>query len=74
MGTESVALVSLNQNDEYCTGICSNNWINNVLVVRNCGITTNENNTYFESDGSETGACTLKVCKVRNGKFYNFTI
>merc|ERR1711953_504590 len=31
--------------------------------VRNCGITTNENNTYFESDGSETGACTLRVCK-----------
>ena len=38
---------------------------NYVLVVRNCGITTNENNTYFESDGSETGACTLRVCKVK---------
>jgi hypothetical protein len=34
------------------------------LVVRNCGITTNENNTYFESDGSEVGACRLRVCKV----------
>ena len=55
-------------------GFLIGNLINNISVVRNCGITTNENNTYFESDGSETGACTLRVCKVRNVKFPNFNI
>ena len=38
-----------------------------------CGTESKENdfvgdNTYFESDGSETGACTLRVCKVLMGK------
>ena len=64
MVTESAALVSLNQKFLI---IIIDIRATNISVVRNCGITTNENNTYFESDGSETGACTLRVCKVRKG-------
>ena len=32
------------------------------LVALNCGSTSTENNTYFESRGSESGSCRLKIC------------
>ena len=34
-----------------------------LLVTIACGATTSENCTYFESQGSETGACRAKICK-----------
>ena len=33
------------------------------LVIGRCGDTISQNNTYFESRGSESGSCTLKICK-----------
>ena len=32
------------------------------LVIARCGQTIAENNTYFESQGSESGNCALKIC------------
>ena len=32
-------------------------------VILRCGDKSNENCTYFESTGSELGACSLKVCR-----------
>ena len=32
-------------------------------VAVNCGTTISENNTYFESKGSELGSCSIKICK-----------
>ena len=34
-----------------------------IAVVVKCGTTTTENNTYFESGGSETGSCQINICK-----------
>ena len=31
-------------------------------VALNCGQQSSENNTYFESKGTESGSCTLKIC------------
>ena len=33
-----------------------------ILVIARCGQTIAENNTYFESQGSESGNCALKIC------------
>ena len=33
-----------------------------MLVIGRCGDTIAENNTYFESQGSEAGNCALKIC------------
>ena len=51
--------------------VCSNfakkkkipfNHILNFTVAIKCGTTVAENNTYFESGGSESGSCTVKIC------------
>eukprot|EP00095_Tigriopus_kingsejongensis_P011400 maker-scaffold68_size422247-snap-gene-3.21 protein:Tk11400 transcript:maker-scaffold68_size422247-snap-gene-3.21-mRNA-1 annotation:"hypothetical protein GUITHDRAFT_74010" len=34
-----------------------------VGLTQGCGTTTSENCTYFESDGTSSGICTLKVCR-----------
>ena len=31
-------------------------------VAIKCGTTVAENNTYFESGGSESGGCSVKIC------------
>ena len=36
------------------------------LVALNCGETSSQNNTYFESDGSEVGSCNLKICSMNS--------
>ena len=50
--------------------VCSNfapkkilfNHILNFTVSIKCGTTVAENNTYFESGGSESGSCSVKIC------------
>ena len=34
-----------------------------ILVTVRCGETKNENCTYFEASGTESGACRVKICK-----------
>ena len=44
---------------------CQKNLFNHILnftVAIKCGTTVAENNTYFESGGSESGSCTVKIC------------
>lgn len=46
-------------NDGSCAqgyGVCC-------TFIGRCGDTISQNNTYFESRGSESGSCTLKICK-----------
>ena len=38
------------------------NHILNFTVSIKCGTTVAENNTYFESGGSESGSCSVKIC------------
>ncbi len=34
-----------------------------LIVTVNCGASSNENCTYFESTGSEIGACQIEICR-----------
>merc|ERR1719445_2730462 len=43
-------------------GSCASGYGVCCTFALNCGATSSENNTYFESTGSETGSCNLKIC------------
>ncbi len=44
-----------------------------ISVIARCGDTLTENNTYFESSGSETGSCRFTICKTGNNICQVFT-
>lgn len=44
------------------SGTCAQGYGVCCTFTENCGATSNENCTYFESTGSEIGACRLKIC------------
>jgi len=43
-------------------GSCASGYGVCCTFALNCGSTSTENNTYFESRGSESGSCRLKIC------------
>lgn len=48
------------------SGTCADGYGVCCVFTSGCGDTTSQNGTYFESSGSPTGACNLKVCPCQN--------
>ena len=61
-GTVSVALVSFSYVFPHSLKRSKNNILLFSLVTLNCGGRSDQNCTYFESVGTEVGACSVTIC------------
>ena len=62
--TESAVLVCIINTIQNHSIVCISFHI--FLVALNCGEKSSQNNTYFESDGSEVGSCNVKICPMNS--------